>query len=131
PAGVRTGRISEVLATLTVYARSLVNLRATILDALFYPAVVMLFALCLFGFFCFAVVPQFDQIFRDFQMTLPALTEAVLVVGRQPVERVVLPVLMLALILFVLRMIMHSTEPGRYLWAQAVYTVPVIGTLIR
>src|SRR5881392_1032355 len=28
-AGVRTGRISEVLATLTVYARSLVNLRTT------------------------------------------------------------------------------------------------------
>src|SRR5438874_4026654 len=61
-AGVRTGRISEVLATLTVYARSLANLRTTIVDAFFYPAVVMLFALGLFGFFCFFVVPQFDQI---------------------------------------------------------------------
>ena len=40
-AGVRTGRIGEVLATLTVYARVLANLRALIIDALFYPAVVL------------------------------------------------------------------------------------------
>ena len=41
------------------------------------PFVVLAFALVLFGFLCFFVLPQFDQIFRDFGMQLPALTEAV------------------------------------------------------
>src|SRR5947209_1810511 len=51
-AGIRTGRIGEVLATLTAYARTLVNLRAIVADAFFYPAVVLSFAVLLFGFLC-------------------------------------------------------------------------------
>src|SRR5438046_1284603 len=92
-AGVRTGRISEVLATLTVYARSLVNVRNTIIDALFYPCVVLLFAFVLFGGLCFFVFPQFDELFHSFQMTLPPLTEVVLALGRQPLYFVVFPAL--------------------------------------
>src|SRR3954465_11575786 len=42
-AGIRSGRVSEVLATLTVYARSLAELRSTIVSAIFYPAVVLAF----------------------------------------------------------------------------------------
>ena len=34
-AGVRTGRINEVLATLTMYARSIANLRSIVVDAIF------------------------------------------------------------------------------------------------
>ncbi len=130
-AGIRTGRISEVLATLTVYARALVSLRTIIVDAFFYPTVVLVFAFALFAFLSFFVLPQFEQIFRDFGMTLPVLTEAVLAIGRQPLQLVVFPVLMLVVGLFLLRLIMRSTEAGRYLWAQAIYTVPVVGTLIR
>src|SRR5438552_1367245 len=43
-AGVRTGRVPDVLATLTDYARTLAQLRATVLDAALYPTVVLLFA---------------------------------------------------------------------------------------
>src|SRR5438132_1253544 len=74
-AGIRSGRVSEVLATLTVYARSMANLRAVVIDAFFYPAVVLLFATGLFGFLCVGILPKFDAIFRDFGMRLPALTE--------------------------------------------------------
>src|SRR5262245_52564657 len=76
-AGVRTGRISEVLATLTIYARTQLNLRALIVDAFFYPTVVLTFAFVLFGFLCYYVIPQFEQIFIDFQMQVPAVTQAV------------------------------------------------------
>ena len=130
-AGIRGGRISEVLATLTAYARTLANLRSIVVDAFFYPAVVLFFAAGLFGFLCFYVMPQFDRIFQDFAMTLPDVTMVFVLIGRQPVQRVVFPLLGIILGVFLLRLMMRSTEPGRYLWAQAVYTVPVIGTLIR
>src|SRR5207302_9426861 len=48
-AGIRTGRVSEVLATLTVYTRALADLRAAVLGALVYPAVILGVALILFG----------------------------------------------------------------------------------
>src|SRR5438034_494904 len=44
-AGVRSGRVAEVLATLTSYARTIAGLRATVVDAIIYPAVVVVFAL--------------------------------------------------------------------------------------
>jgi type II secretory pathway component PulF len=130
-AGVRTGRISEVLATLTVYARALANLRATIVDAFFYPVVVLVFAFGLFGFLCLVVLPQFEQIFSDFGMSLPALTQGVLAVGRQPMQLVIVPVLVLLAALFLVRLVLRSTAAGRSLWARVVYAVPVVGTLIR
>src|SRR5438128_1678920 len=43
-AGVRSGRVCDVLATLTEYARSLANLRALIIDAALYPIVVLVLA---------------------------------------------------------------------------------------
>src|SRR5436190_650386 len=58
-AGVRTGRISEVLATLTVYARSVADLRSIVVEALFYPSVVVLFASALIGVLGFVILPQF------------------------------------------------------------------------
>src|SRR5712692_6033365 len=54
-AGIRTGRISEVLATLTTYARSVVNLRTIVLDAIFYPGVVLLIAGTLFVLLCYFI----------------------------------------------------------------------------
>src|SRR4051794_29567316 len=56
-AGVKTGRIAEVLATLTTYARTVANVRAILADAFFYPAIVMVFALGLFAFVSFVVLP--------------------------------------------------------------------------
>lgn len=130
-AGIKTGRIGEVLATLSVYARMLSHVRAIVVDALFYPAVVMLFGVGIFAGLCIFVLPQFDQIFHDFQMTLPALTESVLALGRHPLELVALPMGVAVFGVFLIRWMMQATEAGRHVWAQAVYTLPLVGTLIR
>src|SRR5436190_560247 len=47
-AGIRSGRVSEVLSTLTTYARSMADLRSTVVSAVIYPAVVLVFAFTLF-----------------------------------------------------------------------------------
>src|SRR5439155_27054903 len=83
-AGVRTGRLPEVLATLTTYARTVAATRAAVADALFYPAVVVIFSFGLLAMLVFFVLPQFEQIFHDFQMRLPVVTEFVLAIGRNP-----------------------------------------------
>lgn len=130
-AGVRSGRIGEVLATLTAYARSLANMRTIVVDALFYPAIVLTFAVVLFGLLSFFILPQFDKLFQEFGMQLPLLTTLVLSVGRQPLTLVFIPLGVIFLGLIVARLCFRFTERGRRTWAKFVYALPIFGTLIR
>jgi type II secretory pathway component PulF len=90
----------------------------------------MSLAAALMGVLVFAVLPQFDQVFRDFQMRLPAVTEFVLALGRHPVPTIVIPAAFVAALLLAWGL-MRLTDRGRRAWARLVYAVPVIGTLIR
>ena len=56
-ADIRTGRIDEVLASLTAYARTTAQLRTLVFDAFFYPGVVLLFAGVLFGIGPLTIIP--------------------------------------------------------------------------
>jgi type II secretory pathway component PulF len=129
-AGIRTGRLPEVLATLTAYARTVAATRSIVLEALLYPAVVMALAAALFGLLMFCVLPQFETVFRDFQMRLPVLTEAVLTLGRYPIPTITVPVALLAGVLLLWGM-SRLTARGRQMWTRIIYAVPVIGTLMR
>lgn len=130
-AGVRSGRVAEVLGTLTAYARTVANLRATIVDATLYPAVVLAFSAAILGAVAFYLVPQYGELYRQFGLGLPALTEAVLAVGRRPGAFLVAPVLAVLGVLVLARAALAGTERGRCWWARAVYTLPVVGTLVR
>lgn len=130
-AGIRTGRIGEVLTSLTSYARSMANLRTIILEALFYPAVVLVLAVVLVGFMLIFVLPQFRSIYADFNMKLPAMTEVLLVLGQRPVSLFFLPVIGLVAFVLLTRAVLLSTPAGRRAWTRGIYTVPLAGTMMR
>jgi len=130
-AGIRSGRISEVLASLTSHARSLSELRSSLLNAFFYPVIVLGFSGLLFGFLCWFVLPSFDQIFKDFNMRLPTLTVAVMTVGMHPLEYVVLPLAVLLGLGFLVRLLLRRTQVGRLAWTRFVYSLPLFGTFLR
>lgn len=130
-AGLRTGRLGDVLATLTVYARTIAGLRVIVIDALFYPAVVLAFAVALAGVFCYYILPKFDEIFRSFNMKLPALTEMVFHYGREPVGFIVLPAACVFGVLAVTWLALGATAQGRVARARLGYAVPLLGTMVR
>jgi type II secretory pathway component PulF len=130
-AGVRSGRVAEVLATLTEYARAMAGLRTTIVDAILYPAVVLLFAAAILAALIGYLVPQYGEVYHQFGMTLPALTEAVLVICRHADACVLAPLLVLLGALLLVWAALAGTERGRSFWTQAVYSLPIIGSLIR
>lgn len=130
-AGVRSGRIGDVLATLTTYARTLADLRVTIVNALVYPVVVILLALVLFAFIAGFLIPHFDRMFNDFKLRVPLATEVALELGRHPFEYVILPPLLLIALLLTIRFALRRTARGRMLWARWVYALPVAGTLVH
>jgi type II secretory pathway component PulF len=130
-AGVRSGRLTDVLATLTLYARSLNDLRSTVRNALFYPTVVLLFAIVLFSFVCGYVLPQFEQIFQQFDMGLPFLTVWTLKLGKYPIQLIVVPGVLLVVAVILTKIVLRTSVTGRLHWAHFVYAIPTVGTLIR
>jgi type IV pilus assembly protein PilC len=129
-AGVRSGRIGDVLATLTVYARTIADLRAIILGALFYPAMVMLLAFTLFCFVFLYLMPQYEEIFNSFRIRLPLVTEIMIGISHHPLPIIGIPLGIVAA-LVVARLGMGWTGKGRRLWTRFVYGVPLVGTLLR
>lgn len=130
-AGIRTGRIGEVLATLTTYARTIANLRALVMDALLYPGIVLLLGAALFGLLCVGLLPQFDQIYKDFHLQLPWVTQVVLKFGRNPAAMLLAPLGVVGVCFVFGYLSTRFTERGRYRWAEIVYAVPLVGTLIH
>jgi type II secretory pathway component PulF len=130
-AGARTGRISEVLATLTSFAGSQANLRSIVIDALIYPALVLILGFLMFGFLCNFILPQFEQLFLDFRMKLPWITEQVLIIARHPVAAILIPVLGVSFGLLLLNLAVGYSGGGQATWARFIYSLPIVGTLIR
>jgi type II secretory pathway component PulF len=128
---VRSSRIGEVLSTLTVYARSISDLRATIVGAIFYPAVVITFSFVLFGFVCHFIIPQFKKIFEDFGIQLPAITLVAIQIGEHPLLFYFVPPLAIVVGIVLGKFSLRSTETGRRAWARFVYSMPIMGTLLR
>lgn len=130
-AGIRVGRVHDVLASLSLYARSLLIIRRIIVDALIYPAIVTTFALVLFGIMFYFIMPQFEKIYADFKLKLPLLTEVLIVLGRHHMVIFVIPLAVLIVGVVVLRFVLKSTTRGRVLWTRLVYSLPLIGVLVR
>ncbi len=80
-AGEAGGSLEETLRRLSDYLERAQALRGSIINALIYPAFLMIGVLGSLILLLAYVVPQFVPIFEDMQVPIPWITEAVLVVG--------------------------------------------------
>ena len=82
-AGVKTGKLGEVLGDFSQYAATGVDLRRRLRLNLAYPALSLLITVAVFAFVAIAVVPQFEAIFKDFGIPIPGITIALIELGRR------------------------------------------------
>jgi Type II secretory pathway, component PulF len=80
-AGEAGGSLEETLRRLADYLERSQQLRGSIVNALIYPAFLMVGVLGSLVLLLAYVVPQFVPIFEDMQVPIPWITEAVLVIG--------------------------------------------------
>ena len=120
-----------MLATLTLYARSIADFKDAVSSALLYPAMVLLLGIGLIIFVGMAIMPQFIDIFREFRLRLPLLTQALVFVGEHPVQILVLPLIVMVVVFLGARWALRAGANGRVLWARFIYAIPMFGTLIR
>jgi general secretion pathway protein F len=77
-AGEVSGSLHDTLSRLTEYLDRMRNLRASVVNALIYPAIILTAVLGLVLLLMFYVVPQFKPIFADLGGELPFLTRMLL-----------------------------------------------------
>lgn len=80
--GTRTGNLSQVLGRFVAFSQVGVDLRRRLWLTLAYPAVALVAAAAVFTFLSTNLVGSFEHIFRDFGVSLPIMTVALLNLSR-------------------------------------------------
>lgn len=130
-AGIRTGRLAEVLQTLTTYARSISLTRWIIVESLLYPAVILVLAVVLFSGVTYFLLPLLAKPLVDFKMQLPATTRVMLRIGENLPWIVGLPAVGLSVLFLLARWYLRRSPAGREQWTRFIYSLPLLGSLIR
>src|SRR6478672_4809130 len=81
-AGESAGVLDTVLETIATYKENIESLKGKIKKALFYPAMVVAAALLVSAVLLVFVVPQFEEVFKNFGAELPAFTQMVIGLSR-------------------------------------------------
>jgi type IV pilus assembly protein PilC len=81
-AGETAGVLDTVLETIATYKENIESLKGKIKKALFYPATVIAVAILVSAVLLVFVVPQFEEVFKNFGADLPAFTQLVVGLSR-------------------------------------------------
>jgi type IV pilus assembly protein PilC len=76
-AGEAAGVLETVLDTIATYKENIEALKGKIKKALFYPAMVIVVAILVSSIMLVYVVPQFEDVFKNFGAELPAFTQMI------------------------------------------------------
>ncbi|MCB1844753.1 MAG: type II secretion system F family protein, partial [Halioglobus sp.] len=127
--GEASGRLDEVLARLSEYLTNAKTVRASVVSALIYPAILLVVAvlsiIAMLGF----VVPQFETLFNDMGDALPVLTRGVIAAGDFIARYGWLLLVIMLLAAYLVRGWFRSPE-GRAIFDERLLNVPLFGSLV-
>jgi type II secretory pathway component PulF len=125
-AGLRSGRLPEVLEEYVDLERSQADLRRRLWSSLLYPFLLLVIMSALALFARVFIVDNFVGIFRDFHTDLPAMTQWFIESSWPMVTGMATLLVFLSCVPIVLIVAPHS----RWLWP-ILYKVPLMGPLLR
>jgi type IV pilus assembly protein PilC len=130
-AGESAGVLDTVLDTVASYKENIEAIKGKIKKAMFYPAGVVAVALIVSTILLIFVIPQFEQVFKNFGADLPAFTQMLVSASRFMVSYWWL-LLLIAVGTFVgLTMLYKRSEKFQHLFDRALLKLPVVGQIMR
>jgi type IV pilus assembly protein PilC len=129
-AGESSGQLDEILVRLAEYLEATQRLKREIRSAMTYPTVSLLMILGITAFLLIVIVPKFEDIFKQMDITMPALTRGIMSVAKF-VEAQYAMVFGGMVLAFLLLMVFKRTQRGRYIFDWFKLHVPVFGPLFR
>jgi type IV pilus assembly protein PilC len=128
--GEATGRLDESLSQLAVYLDKQAQLRAKVISALAYPALLVSVALTVLVFLLIWVVPLFSGLFQEFGESLPWLTQVVIDLAAGLREHALVFVGLLGCLVVGGRL-MFTNAKGRQVIDEALLRLPLVGAIFR
>ncbi len=125
-AGERTGDLPQTIRRYIVYLKRVGALRKKIVAAIFYPAILVLFALLAITLLLIYVVPTFSQVYTDSGSQLPALTQ-LLISFTSFLRRYFVFGIIVGIGLSAAFRSWKNTAAGRYAFDRFKLTVPLAG----
>ncbi|AMV29855.1 Type II secretion system protein F [Gemmata sp. SH-PL17] len=129
-AGEAGGALEVILQRLADFLEKSQSLKAKIIGAMVYPAVVIFVAVAILTFIMVAIIPKFKKIFDEFGMTLPWATLTLIKVSNWMSEYWWTIPLFPISVYFLIKLIRLS-RAGNYALDRATLWIPVVGQLVE
>ena len=129
-AGEMGGQLPKVLRQIANYLTAQAELRGKIITALAYPGVLATMSMGVLAFFVIHIVPVFADIFKQFGIKLPILTQMVVSTSELIVHHLGI-IVFLALGAFMSWKAYVATDTGKISKWHIIFGVPFFGEFIR
>ncbi|MBI4377045.1 MAG: type II secretion system F family protein [Elusimicrobia bacterium] len=129
-AGEMGGQLPKVLKQIASYMQAQADLKAKVITALAYPAVLALMSLGVLVFFIVKIVPVFAEIFSSFQVQLPPLT-AMIIGLSMLVTNHLFALICAGIIIWFGWSAYTATEAGKITKWNIVFSVPFFGAFAK
>ncbi|MBN8526070.1 MAG: type II secretion system F family protein [Planctomycetes bacterium] len=129
-AGEAAGALDVILRRLSEFREKAQKLKKKIIGALIYPVAVLTIAVAILTFIMVFIVPKFEQIFRDLNIRLPALT--VLLIEMSNFVAGWWWIILLTIIFGIVGIkIFRGTETGGAVVDRVQLKIPVLGQVVK
>ncbi|KAF1708594.1 type II secretion system F family protein [Pseudoxanthomonas sacheonensis] len=130
-AGEGAGVLETVLDTIASYKENLETLKGKIKKAMFYPAMTIAVAILVSAILLIFVVPQFEDIFKDFGADLPAFTKMIVGASRFMVSWWWVMLFITAGSIFAFIFFKKRSPAFQHFLDKLILKVPVIGQIMH
>lgn len=137
-AGEIGGVLDVILQRLSEFMEKSEKLKRKIKGAMVYPIVVMVVAVAILTGIMLLIIPKFEEIFTDFEIELPGLTQGLIsssrwVAGSNPGQEIPGWVFLVFgfPVLWISFKIIRKTPPGRAVTDYLILWSPILGKLVR
>ncbi len=129
-AGEAGGALEIILQRLADFLEKSMTLRRKIKGAMVYPVVVLMVAVGILTFIMLWIVPEFQKIFDDFEVELPAMTQWLIAISSW-VGTWWWTIPAIPLGLFFLVKLSQQFAAGRMGWSMFTLKIPVFGLIVE
>lgn len=124
--GEASGNLAIVLSRLAAYLEKAMEFKRKVVSALIYPGILTIAGIGALLFLSIKIVPTFVEIFKNFNITLPFLTQVLVGVSVFLRKFMFLLILSIAGFIFAFRKYIE-TKPGRKSFENLKFKLPVFG----
>jgi type IV pilus assembly protein PilC len=129
-AGEAGGALEAILKRLADFKEKAQALKARIIGAMVYPAVVISVAVLIVMFIMVWIIPTFEKIFDDFKLPLPWMTIQLMAISRWCVNYwMVVPLFPIGLWILLKLVRLHKT--GAYVVDRMFLWIPIVGNISK